>query len=481
MSGQLRINARVGWRFIGSEVIAFNCGNQQIVIWNKTASQLWKALSSGLSFDELVDLLVNEYSVDREKARRDVIAFLQETNSMDFIEFECEESEVKKYKDKDDEAGENVLLAIEMKAIEKLIPFAITFETTYACNERCIHCYMDRNRPALSLTEIKHILNDIAIEGCLFVSFTGGEFFARNDALEIVEYASKLHFVIDILSNGTLITENKANMLARYPVRRVQISLYGATAETHDSITCLPGSFRKTLKGIDFLTKAGIKVEIAFPLMGINFHERHLVKKLAESLSCLISPSHIITARNDGSQDTFRFRLSNEQLRLFLEDKELSALYAGRKPFQDHQFYFGFSDLIDAAPCYSGFNSCAITPSGKVLPCNQLLYEVGDLKKDNFLEIWHNSSKLQYLRDLTIGKLMKCSKCQLLSFCARCPGLAFLEGGDLLGPSPENCRVATINYFLQTKGGENNGEKDVHFAARQDERQHKVARRSSHP
>ena len=206
MNNELRINPRVGWRFIGSEVVAFNCVNQQIVIWNETASQLWEALDRGLNFDELVNLLVKEYSLDRRKAKRDIVAFLREANSIGFIKLENEES--KPDKDEDEEAGENVLLAIEMKAIEKLTPFAITFETTYACNERCIHCYMDRNQPALSLIEIKRILGEIAIEGCLFVSFTGGEFFARRDALDIIEYAGNLHFVIDILSNGTLITQD---------------------------------------------------------------------------------------------------------------------------------------------------------------------------------------------------------------------------------------------------------------------------------
>ncbi len=442
MNRQYVINPRVGWRYIGDEIVVFNCENQQIAIWNETASLLWEKMSEGAGLNELVEFLTSEYFISKQRAKKDVVAFLQEANSCGLINDASTGLKAKKPEDQENEEGENVLLAIEMKAIEKLIPFAVTFETTYACNERCIHCYMDRNQSSLSFSEIKRILDEIAVAGCLFVSFTGGEFLARSDALKIVEYASKLHFVIDILSNGTLITKSKADMLSRFPVRRVQISLYGATPETHDSITNLSGSFRKTLNGIDFLTKAGIKVEIAFPLMRINFHERHLVKNLAKFLGCLISPSHIITARNDGKQDTFQFRLNDEQLRLFLEDKELSAFYAGRKPFQDHQFYFGFSDLGEAAPCYSGFNSCAITPSGKVLPCNQLLYEVGDLKKNSFSEIWHNSPQLQYLRSLTISKLTKCSKCQLLDSCARCPGLAFLEGGDLLGPSPENCRVS---------------------------------------
>lgn len=448
MNSQLRINPRVGWRFIDREIVAFNCVNQQIVIWNKTASHLWEMLNKGFVVGQLIRWLVDEYSLSRERAKHDIEIFLKEAISMGFID--SGGSMIKTIGDniKDLENGEKVLLAVEMNAIKELIPFAITFETTYACNEKCIHCYMDRDRQSLSLDKIKYVLDEIASAGCLFVSFTGGEFFARSDALEIVEYASKLHFAIDILSNGTLITEDKANMLARHSVRRVQISLYGATPETHDLITQLPGSFRKTLSSVDFLTKAGIKVEIAFPLMKINFHERYLVKNLVESLGCLISPSHIITARNDGKQDTFNFRLSDEQIRLFLEDKKLSALYAGRKPFQDHQFYFGFSDLLEAAPCYSGFNSCAITPSGEVLPCNQLLYGVGDLKKNNFSEIWSNSPQLKYLRTLTLRDIKKCNKCKLLTSCARCPGLAYLEGGDLSGISPENCRITKINSVI---------------------------------
>ena len=300
MNRQYAINPRVGWRCIGGEIVVFNCENQQIAIWNETASLLWEKMSEGADLDELVEFLTSEYFINKQRAEKDVTAFLQEANSCGFINDTGTGLKAKKPEDQENKEGENVLLAIEMKAIEKLIPFAVTFETTYACNERCVHCYMDRNQPSLSFSEVKHILDEIAAAGCLFVSFTGGEFLTRSDALKIVEYASKLHFVIDILSNGTLITKSKADMLSRFPVRRVQISLYGATPETHDSITNLSGSFRKTLDGIDFLAKTGIKVEVAFPLMGINFHERHLVKDLVRSLGCLISPSHIITARNDG-------------------------------------------------------------------------------------------------------------------------------------------------------------------------------------
>jgi radical SAM protein with 4Fe4S-binding SPASM domain len=446
----IQINPRVGWRTIEDEVVAFNCETQEIAVWNEAASELWRLLYTGVALESLVNWLASAYSLVKQQALEDTMTFLNEANA--FMGLSADESVLGSTSSLDD--GVKVLLDIELKAIEYLIPFAITFETTYACNEKCIHCYMDKRLPSLRLDEIKRILNEIAQEGCLFISFTGGEFFARKDALKIIEYASELDFVIDILSNGTLIDERKAQSLAQYSVRRVQISIYGARPEIHDAITLLPGSFEKSLRAIEFLKGAGIKVEIAFPLMSRNFEERYAVKTMAESLDCALSPSHIISARNDGSRDTYQLRMNDQQLQEFLADKELSSLYAGRKPFKEHLFYFGLSDIRDAAPCYSGFNSCAITPAGKVLPCNQLLYDVGDLKKQSFSKIWHESTQLDYLRNVTIHDLTICARCQSLSSCTRCPGLALLEGDDLLGPSPMNCKISKVVTEIHEKGGD---------------------------
>lgn len=437
----IKLNKRIGWRLIGKEVVAFNCDNHQIVIWNEVASQIWEKLMIGSDFDDLINWLIREYSLDRKSAKRDVKNFLQEAASMGFLNFGKSQDQSRT----DMDEGENVLLAIELEAIKNLIPFDITFETTYSCNEQCIHCFMDRGLPSLELSSIERILNQIAEEGCLFMTFTGGEFFTRRDAFEIIELAGKLHFAIDILSNGTLINKRTVDLLLKYPVRRVQVSLYGVTHEIHDSVTKLEGSFQKTINAIRLLKEAGIKVEIAFPLMSVNFHQRYTARQLAESLDCMISPSHMITARNNGSIDTFFLRINDEQLKEFLNDKKLFDLYAGRKPFKGHQFYLGLEDIMAAPPCYSGFNSCAITPSGKVLPCNQFLYDVGDLEEESFSEIWHNSPKLKFVRDLTLRDLKPCSGCSLLSSCSRCPGLAQLEGGNITGFSPENCRVAKIS------------------------------------
>lgn len=452
MTYEISISPRVGWRFIENEVVAFNCSNHMVAIWNRTASCLWKMISEGKPVEQLTMCLVSQYAIAAELAEQDVMRFLHETAALGVIDCPAIQKSLGEPTATDE--GEDVLLSIEMLAIEHLIPFAVTFETTYACNERCVHCYMDRNCPALKLPDIKRILDQLAQSGCLFVSFTGGEFFTRKDALDIVEYAGSLHFAIDILSNGTLIDEAVIDTLGRNPVRRVQVSIYGATPETHDSITCLPGSFDNTWQGITLLRKAGIKVEIAFPLMQQNFAERHKVLDMAKSSGCGMLPSPIITARNNGSTDTFQLRITDQQLSAFLSEKELSRLYSGRKPFQEHQFYFEYESILEAPPCFSGFNTCAVTPSGKLLPCNQLMYEVGDLTKEDFSSIWRNSERLKYLRSLRISDLPECAGCSLLHSCTRCPGLALLENDDLLGPSPINCQIARMQETIAMKGGD---------------------------
>jgi len=436
------VNPRVGSRVINGETVAFNCQNHLVAIWNPAAGDVWAGLQRGESTASLAERLAPKWDINTTEATISISEFISELKADGFLLGPCPPE--KPIAVSDDRGGEDTLLAIEMRAIETLTPYAVTFETTYHCNEECIHCYMERDKQSLGFNKIVHILDQLAEAGTLFIAFTGGELFTRKDALEIIDAAHQRSFVIDILSNGTMIDEEVAAFLSQRRVRRVQLSVYGSCADTHDMITQIPGSFMLTLRGLHALTGAGVKVELAFPMMRRNFDERYEVWEMAKMFECPISPSPIITARNDGSFDTHGFRLSNEQFKDFYADVEFSALYNGRKPFSDHQLYFGFTDILEAAPCYSGFNTCAITPEGRVFPCNQLLLEVGDLRKSTFAEIWHGP-KLHKLRSYTIRDLPKCSSCQLLKSCSRCPGLALLEGGDLLGPSPENCRQAQIH------------------------------------
>src|SRR5262249_46771329 len=90
---------------------------------------------------------------------------------------------------------------------------AIAFvEVTNRCNLRCKHCYVSSGvaRPNEMPTEmILRTLDELGEMGALQVFLTGGELFSHRDAVTIINHARTKPFITQIVTNGTLLTEEK--------------------------------------------------------------------------------------------------------------------------------------------------------------------------------------------------------------------------------------------------------------------------------
>lgn len=64
------------WRLIEGEVLAIDLTNSQYLSVNPSGATLWPILAEGASEDELAELLVRRWNLDRESAENDVAAFL---------------------------------------------------------------------------------------------------------------------------------------------------------------------------------------------------------------------------------------------------------------------------------------------------------------------------------------------------------------------------------------------------------------------
>ena len=154
------------------------------------------------------------------------------------------------------------------RALSLGIPLGVQLDLTYRCNERCIHCYLDHDdHGEMTTAEILGLLDQLAAAGTFFLNISGGEIFMRPDLFEIVEYARKLQFSVKLKTNAVMIRAAKAKRIAALNVESVQVSLYSHDAATHDQITKLPGSFKRTMEGVRFLRDAGVKVIFANVLM----------------------------------------------------------------------------------------------------------------------------------------------------------------------------------------------------------------------
>jgi radical SAM protein with 4Fe4S-binding SPASM domain len=77
-----------------------------------------------------------------------------------------------------------------------------------------------------------------------------------------------------------------------------------------------------------------------------------------------------------------------------------------------------------------------------VFPCVQLPQAAGNLRRERFADIWYHAPQLERLRAIRESHLPLCSRCEIRSYCERCPGLALMEGGGLLGAYERACELA---------------------------------------
>lgn len=84
---QLRLrSADLSWREIEDEVVAVDLQASTYVSANASGLVLWRALAEGATREELVDHLVAEFGVERERAAADVDRFVAELSAQGLLE-----------------------------------------------------------------------------------------------------------------------------------------------------------------------------------------------------------------------------------------------------------------------------------------------------------------------------------------------------------------------------------------------------------
>ena len=165
----------------------------------------------------------------------------------------------------------SLMQEMSQRALDLGVPMSVHFDITYRCNERCVHCYLDHDdHGEMTTAEIKRVLDELAEAGTFFLTFSGGEVLMRRDFFELLEYARSLMFAVRIKTNAVMIGQAEARRMLELGVDQVQVSIYSHRAEVHDAITKLPGSLRRSVAAIRFLTQQGLRVTIANVLMTAN-------------------------------------------------------------------------------------------------------------------------------------------------------------------------------------------------------------------
>lgn len=327
----------------------------------------------------------------------------------------------------------------------KRYPLGGMIELTDRCNLGCVHCYINQplgNREAmtneLTTNEIKNILDQLAEAGTLFITFTGGEVLVRRDFIEIYHYARRLGMVVTIFTNGTMLTRQIADELAGSRPRVIEITLYGATQETYEKITGVPGSFDRCMQGINLLLERKINLNLKTMILSINLHELPAMRTFAEERGLSFLYGDMIWPRLNGADKPYQHRLTPEQvIALDNSDPERRAALKGlADSFQGQKIRAEY-----VYNCGAAIHSYHIDSAGRMSSCGMARFPFFDLRKMSFAEAWERIAEVRTQKRVTQSI---CQDCTLGVLCEQCPGWSQSVHGDDETPVQYLCEVAHL-------------------------------------
>lgn len=363
----------------------------------------------------------------------------------------------------------NVLMGIARFGVQRPFisgaPFLVVWDVTYACNLKCKHCYANAGVPLeneLTTEESKQAIDKLDRASVPIIAFSGGEPLVRKDFLELAKYAHDKGIYVAVATNGTLITKSKAREMKEAGIQFTQISLDGASAETHDSFRGIKGVYEKTMQGIKNCVDEGFFVNVATTATKYNYMEIPKIVDLCEELGVnwfmlynfiptgrgeFIAKNDLTPSEREQVLNDLWQKLKNggkvnvlstapQFARVALE----SEIGENEKIVPTHFFNPQLSDkLVNLAEfiggCGCGRFYCAIRPNGNIEPCVFFPLTVGNIKEDDFEDLWINNSVFRDMRskDKLEGN---CGKCNYRYYCGGCRARAYGYIGDYLAPDP---------------------------------------------
>jgi len=279
----------------------------------------------------------------------------------------------------------------------------------------------------LSTQKLCDLFQEFAEMGVRKIVMSGGEPLMRDDFQSLVRYLSNKDFEGGIFTNGTLMDNDNAKVLAGADFR-VIFSIDGGSAHTHDRIRGVEGVFDKAVQGVRNMVKAKMnhasksETRINFTVQKENLHEMIGLFKLAEKLGADAVDYDIVDGKPKCSpdKDSVQIVRSNvHAIRMLAASSKtnvsfgeiLRGLIDGMIDPTDVEKGYPAIGLFrkKTVQCLSAYRSAMVDSFGNVYPCcypapttdkQRRHFILGSIHDTSFEEIWYGESYDRF-RDLT--------------------------------------------------------------------------------
>jgi radical SAM protein len=336
-------------------------------------------------------------------------------------------------------------------------PLNIYWEMTQACALACRHCRAEAcptPQPGeLSFEEGVAFLGQILDFGEPLpqLILTGGDPMTRPDLYELIDEARRLGIGVSITPAATpALTRDVLARLKQHGVEGLGLSLDGSTAERHDSIRGVPGTFERTMQAIRWAQELGMPLQVntlaaaetagdipaiyellkpfdisrwsLFFLISVGRGKvlQPLSREEGEGLmnwiyeTSLVSPFTVATTE----APSYR-RVALERMRaegMTGEEIKRSGAYRG----------FGIRD---------GHGIVFVSSTGDICPAGFLPLAAGNVRNDRLAEIYRNAPIFRSLHEPTQFS-GRCGYCEYHALCGGSRARAYAATGNALGTDP---------------------------------------------
>jgi PqqA peptide cyclase len=327
----------------------------------------------------------------------------------------------------------------------------LDFELVSGCDHKCGHCYNVWNAKAgdpqgqyprgqLDTPAFLAMMTKAVKEsGAEHLTITGGEPLLRKDALAILRHAASLVPSLQLITNGSHVTEEVAKTLAEIRVRSVQLTLLSSNRALHDRLkgaVCYDDTIRAAVE----LKDKGVPVQICYVAMKENAGEIEGVVDLAFAIGAVGLSYNRMSPTGWAIHEIDRLLPEVEQV-----EHDLSVLNRLAPRYRLHvatampippclirlerypNVRFGFCSVGTESP------NVTIDPLGNVRSCNLSSNILGNIRERPWSAIYPG----KYVERFDDHIPEVCRGCRYEKTCrGGCKESGFAAYGDLSAPEP---------------------------------------------
>ena len=292
----------------------------------------------------------------------------------------------------------------------------------------------------------KRIFDEAIEEGMLFCLLTGGEIFTYPYFKELYEYLCTKGIHIVLNTNATLLDEETVAWLAEHRPRRLNISLYGASADTYENLCKNRGGFEQVLKAFELLNKYGIDYKVHGVLVPSNINDYEGIKKICNHFRTYLSLSYYMfpNLRKEGEDISAEERFTPEEMAeialKYRKDQCAGNPEMWRKYLEEKCYCMEHSEKMPAygrnkINCRGGSCSFWVNWRGEISSCGMDDDRNYDLNQYSLKEAWEKIAI--GTKEVELSK--ECAVCKYRSICPVCAASAICETGRVDGTPKYLC------------------------------------------